>query len=104
MPDTEKLGFLVCECLYPAAVEPAAAARLDDVRLIAVQSDCTRQIKDWQEIERAAAAAGRFSCLPARVSQVRPWPMSHGDTYRSFNRVTEQSALSPNPAASDSGC
>ena len=65
MPGPEKLCVLVCERLHPAAVELVAAARFDDVRLIPFPGECAKQLDGWQEIERAAAAAG--DCQQFRV-------------------------------------
>jgi signal transduction histidine kinase len=65
MPGPEKLGVLVCEQFYPAAVELVEAARFDDVRLIPFPGECAKQRDGWQEIERAAAPCG--DCQQFRV-------------------------------------
>lgn len=62
----DRLGVLVCERLHAAAAERVAAARLDDVRLIPFPGDCPNRHDGWQEIERAAAAAGS-ECQQFRV-------------------------------------
>ena len=66
MAAADRLGVLVCERLREAASECVAAARLDDVRLVFFPGDCPNQHDGWQEVERAAAAAGS-ECQQFRV-------------------------------------
>ncbi|HTW92860.1 MAG TPA: ATP-binding protein [bacterium] len=65
MPGPDRLAVLLCEGLFPTAVELVAAGRFDDVRLISFPGECARHSCGWQNVERAAAAAG--DCQQFRV-------------------------------------
>lgn len=55
MTGPDKLGLLVCEGLYSAALEQAAASRWEDVKPIAFRRDCSGAHDGWQELEQAVA-------------------------------------------------